>query len=268
MPNAKNATVSAKKRILFVGPPGSGKSAQMWSLPGKKFLYLFDPNTKPTIGKHQDRDGLDIEYEEFLPDIADLDASLKGFNKGAKDDKVAGKREPKVYTNWVEDLNTKGAAGFFDDIDWLCVDGLTFLAKACMQRQLYINGRYGDIEELGDYRVVGSKLTSVFDSICSLDINIYMTGHIDTYQDEKTHAIQTLIRAPGSSRSMLPLIFTDIWNASYEDGKYLARTKPDKRGLKDIRCSIPGVPELVDVTIPDFPSTRGGIGAALEKYNK
>jgi len=268
MPNAKDMTASATKRILFVGKTGSGKSSQMWTLPGRKFLYLFDPNTKATIGKHRDRSGLDIEYEEFLPEIAELDASLKGFNKGAKSDKLRGpQREPTTYNRWVDDLNDKGASGFFNNFDWLCIDGLTHLGRACMARQLFINGRYGDIEELSDYRIVGSKLTSVFESICSTDTNIYMTGHIDTYQDEKTNRIETLIRSPGSSRAMLPLIFTDIWGASYEDGKYMARTKPDRRGLTDIRCSMSNVPETVDVTIPDFPSSKGGIGALLAKYS-
>lgn len=262
MPNAMSATTSATKRLLIVGPPGSGKTSQIWTLPGKKFLYHFDPNTMSTIK------GLDIEYESFLPDVIELDASLKKFNKEGKSDRVHGKpREPTTYNRWVEHLNEQGSSGFFSQFNWLCIDGLTFLAKACMQRQLFINGRYGDIEELADYRVVGSKLTAVFDSICSTDINIYMTGHIDTYQDEKTNRIETLIRSPGSSRNMLPLIFTDIWSAEYGDGKYSVRTKPDKRGLQSIRCSMQRVPETVDVTIPDFPSSKGGIGALLAKYN-
>ena len=273
MPNAKDMAASATKRILFVGETGSGKSAQMWTLPGRKFLYLFDPNTKATIGKHKNRSGLDIEYEEFLPDLGELDASLKKFNKEGKSDHLKGpKREPTLYNNWVEDLNEKGSSGFFNQFDWLCIDSLTFLCKACMDRQLFINGRYGDIEELADYRVVGSKISHVFDSVCSTDTNIYMTGHIDKFQDEKTKKIETLIRSPGSSRSMLPLIFTDIWQAERgEDAKgnpiFTARTMPDVRGLKSIRCSIPDMPEIVDVTIPDFPSNKGGIGALLAKYN-
>lgn len=271
MPNAGDASVNATKRILVVGPSGSGKTSQMWTLPGRKFLYRFDPNALSTIKGNKE-----IDYEDFLPDIAELDASLKGFNKGAKDDAVKDSRgrkvdkEPTTYLKWVDDLNEKGASGFFNNYQWLCVDGLTHLAKAAMQRQLYINGRYGDVEELADYRVVGSKLTSVFESVCSTELNIFMCAHMDTYQDEKTQRIITQIRSPGSSRAMLPLIFTDIWGTEYDLDKqqYLVRTKPDKRGLKDIRCSMSGVPELVDVTIPGFPSNRGGIGALLEKYNR
>lgn len=269
MPNAKDMPIPATKRILLLGRPGSGKSAQMWTLPGRKFLYLFDPNTKATIGKHKDRAGLDIEYEEFLPDITELDASIKGFNKGSKSDKLRGpQREPTTYVRWVEHLNEQGEKGFFNDFDWLCIDGLTHLNRAAMARTLYINGRYGDIEDLSDYRVTGNKLTDVFHSVCSTDRNIYMTGHIDTYQDDKTKTIETLIRSHGSSRGALPTIFTDVWLAERGDGdKYTARTKPASRGLKDIRCSIPNVPEIADITIPDFPSSRGGIGALLAKYN-
>lgn len=269
MPNAQDAELSKVKRILTLGTTGSGKSAQMWTLPGRKFLYLFDPNTMSTI------QGLDIEYEAFLPDMSELDYTLKKFNKEGVSDKLPNRerREPTVYNRWADDLNERGESGFFENIDWLCIDSLTFLSKHLMNRQLYINGRYGDIEDLGDYRIVGSKLTSVFDSITSLPMNIYMTGHIDQFQDEKTKKISMQIRAPGSSRAMLPLIFTDIWMLERDYNSkgeiaYLARTRPDPHGFKEVRCSIRGLEEYIDITIPDFPSNKGGIGEILRRFTK
>lgn len=267
MPNAKDAELSPIKRILVIGPSGSGKSSQMWTLPGRKFLYLFDPNTLSTI------QGLDLEYEPFLPELSELDPSLKKFNKEGKSDRFGEPREPTLWNRWTADLNQRGASGFFNDFDWLCIDSLTFLNKACMARQLFINGRYGDIEDLGDYRIVGSKITQVFDSIVSLPLNIYMTGHLDTFQDEKTKKLMVQIRAAGSSRAMLPLIFTDIWATERDENNkgeviYQIRTRPDPRGFKDIRTSIRGLDEIVDVTIPNFPSDRGGIGAILSKHRK
>ncbi len=269
MPNAKDAkSGDAHKRILVVGKTGSGKSSQIWSLPGKKFAYIFDPNSLSTI------DGADVEYEPFMPDVTELDATIKGFNKGAKSDGLASKREPKVYMRWVDDLNRRVDDGYFKDFSWLIFDSFTFLAKSIMDRQLWLNGRYGDIEDLADYRVVGSKFADVFTSIAGLPINIYATGHFDTYQDDKTKKIETQLRLPGRARGAIPLVFTDTWlTFTEEDGKgglaYKVRTRPEPRGLQDIRCSIPGLNIIEDVTLSSPLSAKSegkqGIGKLLEK---
>lgn len=269
MKNAKNAESSVFERLLVVGPTGSGKTTQIWSLPGRKFAYIFDPNSLQSLK------GLDLDYQLYLPEVLEVDATLKGFNKGAKSDRLSSKREPTVYLDWVEDVNEKVEKGFFTGYDWLIFDSLTFLSKATMDRQLYINGRYGDIEDLADYRVVGSKLADVFGSITSLPINIYCTGHLQTFQDEKTKKVTTNIWLPGKARNILPLIFTNTWLARTEedeegDMRYLIRTKPEPRGLQEIRTSIPGLETEEDVTIrspTELQQTgaKGGIGALLSK---
>jgi hypothetical protein len=266
MPNAQDANLETTQRILMVGKTGTGKSSQIWTLPGKKFAYILDPNSLSSLK------GCDLDYEEFYPDFLEMDATLKGFNKGAKSDQPKGsKREPKVYMKWVEDLNDKVDKNFFLPYKWLCIDSLTFLAKATMDRQLYINNRYGDIEELGDYRVVGSKLTDVFNSLSSLPINLYCTGHLSIFQDEKTKKIETQINLPGKARNYLPLLFTNVWQAGTEEGekgavKYTIRTRPDPRGLQDVRSAIQGLNTIEDVTIRSWGDmAQGGIGALLAR---
>jgi len=183
------------------------------------------------------------------------------------------KREPQVYMKWVDDINEKVEKKFFEvnGYQWLCIDSLTFLAKATMDRQLYINNRYGDIEELGDYRVVGSKLTDVFNSISSLPINLYCTGHLSIFQDDKTKKIETQINLPGKARNYLPLLFTNVWQSITEEGekgqvKYMIRTRPDPRGLQDVRSAIQGLNTMEDVTIRGFGDmAQGGIGALLAR---
>ena len=56
------------ENILALGTPGSGKTALFSTIPGKKFLYIFDPNTLQPI-KEQD-----IDYEVFRPDQLHLAA--------------------------------------------------------------------------------------------------------------------------------------------------------------------------------------------------
>jgi hypothetical protein len=271
MPNAKDADLSPAHRILIVGKTGSGKTAQIWTLPGRKFAYIFDPNSLSTLK------GLDLDYELFQPDFSDMDATLKGFNKNPATgkqyvgDKPAKKKEPHVYMKWIDHINNGMEKGFFLNYDWLIFDSLTFLNKALMDRQLYINNRYGDVEDQADYRVVGSKMTEVFNSISALPMNVYATGHFNTFQDEKTKKIDTQIMLAGKARNYLPLMFTNIWLSDVEESergqvKYTIRTKPDPRGLKDVRSSIQGLNTIEDVTIRSFGDlASGGIGALLQR---
>jgi GTPase SAR1 family protein len=262
--NAQQATLENRHRLLVVGPTGSGKSTQIWSLPGRKFLYVFDPNTMPSIK------GCDCDYEEFFPEFLEMDTTLKGFNRGAKSDRPKKAKEPTVYIDWGENINKKVESGFFADYNWLIIDSLTFLSKAAMDRTLYLNGRYGDLEDRSDYRVVGSKLAHIFNAISGMSINVYCTGHIRAFQDEKTQKVTTEISLPGSARQSLPLMFTNVWLAKTKenddgDVRYFMRTKPETRGFQDIRSCIQDLETEEDVTIDFSRPEKGGIGALLKR---
>ena len=267
MPNAKDATTPTHRRFLVAGENGAGKSALIWSLPGKKFAYIFDPNSLATLH------GLDMDYERFVPDIDEAEFGLPGFNEGRKKDKIGKAQPPTAYNSWAEHYNKHGEALFTTGkYDWLVIDSLTFLVQGALKRQMYLNNRQGELEDRGDYRTVGNTLSTVFQGIASLPVNIFMTAHLQTYQDEKTSRIDTLLRAPGSSRDILPLMFTEILLAEAQiskDGKaqYTVRTVPDPRGFKKIRTSLRGLDPIEDVTIPRFdPSAANyGIGRLLKK---
>lgn len=270
--DASEADVSPFHRIMLVGPTGAGKSAQIWTLPGRKYAYVFDPNTLATVSKCPN-----LKYVEFLPEFTEMDATLKGFNKNPvtgktyAGDKPAKAKEPTLYMRWVDHINDFEERKRYQEFDWLIFDSLTFVAKALMDRQLYINARYGDIEELGDYRVVGSKLADVFGTISSLPINIYSTGHIQTYEDDKTKKIVTQIMLPGKGRTMLPLSHTDTWEARAGEkaGTYEVKTVPESRGLQEIRSSMKGLKPVEDVTIKDFSrADQYGIGALIARSKK
>lgn len=256
-------------RFLIIGPTGSGKSGLIPTLPGRKMVYVLDPNTLATIHGTPECD-----FAEFLPEFEDLDATLKGFNKDPttgktyKGDKPKAPVEPVLYESWREHFNAFVESGAIKDYKWLCFDSATFLVKAMMDRVLYINNRYGDITDRSDYRQVGDKLGDVFGKMTGLPINLFLTAHMQTWQDETTKKITTQMATPGNSRIMLPLSFTSVMEAFSENGKYQLRTVPQAGSdqLRGIRTSLRGLLPVEDVTIKDFKRpTDFGIGGLLKK---
>ncbi len=255
------------ENILLVGPTGSGKTTQINTLPGKVWVFCFDPNSRRSLFRS------DIQGEEWLPDPLEIDATIKGFNKGSKsDDRPISKIEPRVYVEFIESLYERAEAKFFDQYDWVCFDSLTFLLRACHARTAYINNRYGKPEEMADYRTVGSKISDLVQSASSEPINTLFTGHIDTWQDEVTNKISTELALSGSAKKRVPLVMTNIWlcvPATEDKVKFEIQTVPGKRGLQCIRSSVDGLKPLEDVTIGDKKNpTNYGIGKLLTSKGK
>lgn len=263
MPNAKTDTMPSHERILAVGAAGSGKTYQIRTLPGRKFVYFFDPAGKRSI------QGADIDYEEFLPTATETDFTLKGFNKGALSDKPKVKKEPTVYKRWEDDINSRYDSGFFLSYDWVIIDSLTLLSRSLMNRVLYLNNRYGDVEDLSDYRVVGNKLSDILVPLASMKVGLYMTAHLIERQNDITKRISTEIDLPGASRSILPKLCSQIWELrSTTDNarQYNMLTRAEPRGYAGLRTTIQGLEPVIDVTVknPAQPE-QFGIGAVLTK---
>lgn len=264
--NAATAGGREAETLFIVGRTGSGKSTQLLTLPGKKFSYCFDPNARIAY-----RNDPNTDYIEFLPDTDELELRLKGFNKGSLSDrsKVARSTEPQLYLQWEADLVARFNSGFFNDYKWVAIDSATFLIEAMMDRQMYLDQRAGEPPDQGDYRVVGDAFRRIMLNFSSRGFNLYITGHINEYTDDKTARTVTQAMLPGRSRVLSPLMCANVWQASFNDeGKntYLMRTRPDPRGMKDLRCSIDGLDEIIDVTIKDKTHPEQyGVGAILNK---
>ena len=263
--SAKDAAPNTYENILVVGDSGSGKSTLIRTLPGRTFVYIFDPNSLSSLR------GADLDYEEWLPDIFELDTTIKRFNKNAMTaDQPTSKREPRVYVDWCEDIAKKAEDKFFDNYDWVAFDSITLLQKACHDRQSFINNRYGQVEEIADYRIVGSKISDLIRSATSEKINTYFTGHLDTWQDDRTKIITVQLALSGSAKKQVPLVMSNIWLAecksTEKEIKHIVQTRPADRGLQTIRSSIRGLEMYEEVTIRDFDSPQqSGVAALLNK---
>jgi hypothetical protein len=258
--NALNEKASVQRRIFVAARTGRGKSTQILTLPGRKFVYVFDQNALPVIA------GADLDYLAFLPDHAELETKLKGFNQGALSDRPTEAKLPKLYNAWAEDCDARYDAGFFEQYDWLCVDSATTLVDAMFARQMWLNKRAADSPDLGDFKLVGATLSRIAAQFSKLPCHVYMTGHINDYKNALTSIVETELYLPGSARDRVPMAFTETWTIEQVPSKreFMLRTIPAERGLKDIRTSLVGLNELVDVTIKDFKQPeRYGIGKLL-----
>ena len=260
MPNAKDYTRRSEK-FLVIGPTGSGKTSLFTTLPGKKFLYIFDPNALNTIK------GKDIDYEIFTPDI--LNMNVHSLKTGVKDSK--GKAdEPMTYVDWELDFETKIREGFFDKYDALGLDSFTTFADIVMDRVQFLNGRMGKQPEQADWAAQINTIGNVIRTASSLNLVLFASAHEELKQDEFTKRTVSQIVLPGKLRVKLPLLFSEIYHTSTEppsaenkgQAKYFIQTVTDNRQTL-ARCTL-GLEPIVDVTIENkLTPEKYGLGKIL-----
>lgn len=267
MPNAKDLEQSNQIRFLVAGYMGSGKTNLVKTLPGRKFMYVFDPNALQTIR------GTDIDYEEFIPDVMDLDLSVKTLKQGVGD-RPRSKREPITYVEWEKDFEQKHEKGFFEQYDWLCFDSFTNFLEIIMDRVQFLNGRLGKQPEQADWAAQMITCQNVWRVLTGLKLGVYATAHLDLRQNETSKKTYNHLMMTGRLRVRIPQLFNNVWTAHADlDDKgrphFLMQTYPDKE-YPSIRTQFATEP-FEDVTIPsNLPKgadlSQYGLGALLRKF--
>lgn len=266
MPNARDLAQSEQIRFLVAGYMGSGKTTQILTLPGRKFLYAFDPNALQTIRGH------DIDYEAFLPEVTDLDISVKTLKANVGDKPQGGRRpEPKTYIEWEADFESRLSDGFFNDYDWLCFDSFTNFLEIIMDRTQYLSGRLGKQPEQADWAAQMITCQNVWRVLASLKLSIYATAHLDLRQNDTSKKIYNHLMMTGRLRTRIPLLFNNVWTSHGDiddKGKpvYEVQTVPDKE-YPSIRSQF-ACNAYENVTVPSFTGdlTSFGIGGLLKRF--
>lgn len=264
MPNARSPHSRVTMKVLALGNTGAGKTTQFLTLPGKKFIYLFDPNAILSL------QGYDVDYEEFLATGMNLD--VKSLSKDNKRVPVMRSTSAAMYEAWERDFEDRIRSGFFADYDWLGFDSFTTLSSMVMDEILRINNRPDTWPGQDDYGPQMLTLTNIVRQAAALPINIYFTGHIETRQDKVTKKVNTQPMMTGRLVQNLPLIFSEIFLLECTTGPtavtYTLQTKPDSE-FKTVRTSIKGLELFEDVTI-DFsqPIVGQGLGGILNWADK
>ena len=261
MPNAKNATADdvGKPKFLLVGSTGSGKTSQMLTLPGKTFVYLFDPAALATLK------GYDIDYEMFNPTRVNLGAV--SLSKGKSDPKSATDA-PDVYTQWANHADKMVEKKEFDKYDNICFDSFTTFSDIVMDRILKLNGRVGQFPQQDDWGGQMQTITNCVRTFVSMNKVLLFTAHDEFKQDDVTSRMQNIILLTGRLRVKLPLLFSEILHmecaSTSESIKYQAQTRPDRMNPA-IRCTFKGLEMYEDMTITDWKNPgKYGLGRLLK----
>jgi hypothetical protein len=250
-------------KVLVVGGVGIGKTLNFWTLPGRKFAYLFDPNARAAVQGDKN-----IDFLEFIPDLDEIDISIKSLTKEKGDAPIRKKISPETYPKFAKDFNDRIDAGFFKDYDWLMFDSCTTLSDIMMDRIMYINGRAGRQPQQDDYGPEMQSMKKLFRLATGVaGCNLYVTAHHEVYKDEATSRSYSRIMMTGRGRIRIPLMFSQIYVLDTEVEKndkgvkvaqFFAQTAPDK-DHPIARTTVRGLSLRENVTI-DFKKPLLGQG--------
>lgn len=278
MAEIQNAKVipQRNKRIILAGEPGSGKTAQILTLPPPVLVYVFDPNSLDTLAGH------DIDILDFRIDPSELETKMKAFRKDSnKTDIADGKRiktpEPRAFLDFTDDINMRYDSGELDSYNWVAFDSATFLTIALHERLNYLNNNMGGLEDLGDYRIIGKKLSISFLGISKLKASVLFICHLYTIERKlgidkpgvpaRTLGVETMLNLPGSARTNMSSMFTDVWETVQDKGKYKAilQHHGNYKFHRTSNWTPPLTGESVDLTIDFNKDPRDqGIGKLVK----
>lgn len=259
MPNAKDA-LQTKKRILLLGDTGAGKTTQFLTLPGRKYMHIFDSNALLSLRGH------DLDYDEYLP--SPVRAGVMSLSKDKGGDLKNTKSSSDVYRDFETTFDQRLKEGFFDQYDWIGFDSATTLLDLMMDRVLTINGRLGQWPLQDDWGPQMMAFTNLCRTVVGLGKGIFMTGHMQNRTNQKTQMTSRQPMMTGQLAQKIPLLFSDILGCDSDvnlDGKvaYQLHTVRD-REFTVIRTSIKGLEPVEDVTINwNEPVVGQGLGGLL-----
>lgn len=262
MLNAKDAAFDPTHRFFLLGDTGSGKTTQFLTLPGKKYMHVFDPNA--LLALH----GYDVDFDNYLP--SNVSAAATSLTKGKGD--VRGTVSSSAYQNFETEFDARIKSGFFDQYQWIGFDSATNLLDLIMDRVLTINGRFGQWPQQDDYGPQMIAFTNLCRTITAMGKGLFMTGHLEYKQDKTSQKITNRPLMTGRLAVKIPLLFSDIFYMDVDvdiEGKatYRAQTVPSQMN-RTIRTSMKGLDSFENVTIDWTKPVEGQGIAGMLSFSK
>jgi hypothetical protein len=266
MYNAKDVNIAdlGKPKVLLVGGPGTGKTSQFLTLPGKSFAYLFDPSAINSLR------GFDVDFEMFVPSVVNL--GIQSLTKGKGDPISKTSDAHQVYNEWEKDYEAKVKDNFFAEYDNILIDSFTTFADIIMDRVLFINGREGRWPQQDDWTAQMGTMRNVVRTFTGQhNLTLVCTAHDQFKQDDQTKRMINQIMLTGQLRTKLPLLFSDMFHlecaTKANKSIYQMQTKPDRLN-PSVRTAYKDLDQFIDVTIEDWSKpTQYGLGKILQDHS-
>lgn len=236
MPLLSELETTEHKKLLLVGPPGSGKSCAAIGFPYPILALDFDNKmNSAAMWYADDKTRLqNVDVRQLGKRLDDSDP-IAELNKIIKDELVPQQKagEMKYKTLVVDSMTTFSAAVLAHIVR--TNPGIKRVASA-----------QGVQAGMQDFGILKREFAKLIPGLLSLPMNIVMTAHVKTDRSELTGEI---IRSPvmdGSFSQELPIYFEEVYRVFMKDGKPYAQTKSDQ-SYDFCRSQIPRLPNPVEL---------------------
>lgn len=225
------------KKVLLVGPPGSGKTCAAIGFPYPILALDFDNKINSAAAWYAD----DTERLKNV-DVRQLGKRLDGSDPIAELNKIVTDElipQQKSGTMKYKTLVIDSATTFSAAVLWHIVKTNPGVKR--------VTSAQGVQPGMSDYGILRREFARLIPGLLSLPMNVVMTAHVKTDRSELTGEI---IRSPvmdGSFSSELPIFFEEVFRVFMKDGKPFAQTKSDQY-YDFCRSQIPKLPNPVELT--------------------
>lgn len=275
---ATDLRASDDHRIVLFGTPGTGKTAQILTLPRPTFVYTFETSALATLQGAQD-----VHVLPFFPLKPSDSNSLaaRSIQKGGRRefDFLSGEEKSNpdygnLYREFYSDIVTRLEQDWWrkEGFQTIALDGLSTLSRLVLARVGFLQEKIKSEDKRTDYMQAGNTTSEVFGYLAAQTPIFFASLHVGQATNEQTQRIYKRLDLPGSARLRLPTIATISWRTLHgkDDTKkpstrYCAQTFPDRDydgGM--IRPGPLAVPDLIDLTIEDWEHPeKYGIGKLI-----
>lgn len=251
-------------RIVLFGTPGTGKTAQILTLPRPTFVYTMEQSALATL-----RGAKDVFVLPFFPRKPSDANSLaaRSIQKGGRRefDFLSGAESAnpdygQLYREFAQDVTSRLEQDWWrrEGFVTLALDGLSTLSRHILSRVGFLQEKIKSEDKRTDYMQAGNIAGEVFGYLSTQTPIFCATLHTGTSFDERTQRPIKRLEMPGSARARLPTISTICWRTFlHKDDRtpprtrFCAQTFPD-RDFDWIRPGPFDLPDGVDLTIEDW----------------
>lgn len=236
MPTLDQIQTEGNVKLLLIGQPGAGKTCFAATMPGPVLYLDFDNKVDSAALFHRNK-------PELLKNI-----EVRQLSSNFVGDPVA--EFNKIIANELIPAQKLGNMKY----KTIVLDSISSFSHAALMHILTTNpGIKGVITAQGKmtdqthYGVLLREFKRLIPGLLTLQCNIVMCAHVDTYKDAATGVIIREAAMDGSYSQKLPQVFKEVWHLHVKDGKRMAQTVSDHT-FGCLRSQIPGLPAQFDIS--------------------